>query len=112
MPEERRESDDYPALRTLVCAYFNQDWDIIYKTEDPDEVIVIVREQGSPEAIQSIIQDIERLLAKYGQNDTELTAALRRTFKPDFAFYNMKDRGTREGLEKVIEILSNPPNTS
>jgi len=37
---------------------------------------------------------------------------LERIFKPDVAFYNMKDRGTREGQKKVIEILSNPPNTS
>jgi hypothetical protein len=53
--EEHREREDYPMLESLVCAYFNQDWDIIEKTEDPDEVIAILKQENSPETIQNLI---------------------------------------------------------
>ena len=110
-PKPPEEKDEYEALRSLIGGYFNQDWDIIEKTDDPDEVIVNLKKENSPEAIQNLIHDIERFLSKYGQSDTELNDALRRVFRPDIDFYNMKDRGTREGLEKVIEILSSPSKT-
>ena len=110
--EERRESEDYPMLGDLIGAYFNQDWNIIFKTEDPDEVIAILKQENSSETIQSLIRNIERFLAKYGHSDAELNDALERVFQPDDRFYNSKGRATREGLEKVIEILTNPPKTS
>jgi hypothetical protein len=34
-----------------------------------------------------------------------------RIFTPEVAFYNMKGRTTRQGLEEVIEILANPSGT-
>jgi hypothetical protein len=101
----------YPVLRSLISGYFNQDWDIISKTEDPDEVIAIVKQETSPEGIHNLINDIERFVAKYGQSDSELNDALERVFQPEVDFYNMKDRTTREGLQKAIEILSNSPTT-
>jgi hypothetical protein len=108
VPEQHEERDEYPALRTLISAYFNQDWDIIYETKDPDELIAIVKEEATPEGVHELIQDIERFLTKYGQSDAELKDALERIFRPEVDFYNTKGRGTREGLKKVIEILSSP----
>jgi len=55
------------------------------------------------------VQEIRRFLSLYGENDTELTNAFERIFTPEVDFHNMKGRTTREGLEKVIEIVSNPP---
>jgi len=107
----RQESDNYEALGSLVRGYFNQDWDIIHETDDPDEIVALIKQENSPVAIQNLIRDIERFVATYGHSDAELTSAFERVFTPEVDFYNMKGRTTREGLEKVIEVLSNPPKT-
>ena len=108
VPEHRDESAEYPVLRSLIHGYFNQDWDLICKTQDSDEAIAFVKKETSAEGIQNLIRDIEEFLAKYGRNDTELNNALERVFRPEIDFYNMKGRTTRQGLQKVIEILSDP----
>jgi hypothetical protein len=54
------------------------------------------------------VQDIRRFLSLYGKNDAAPTNALERVFRPAVNF-NVKGRTTREGLEKAIEILWNPP---
>lgn len=110
-PPPPQEKDDYPTLHTLIGGYFNQDCDIIYKTDDSDEIIAIVKKEGSSEALQNLIHDIQRFIAKYGQSDAELNDALKRVFRPDMDFYHDHGRGTREGLEHIIELLSVPPKT-
>jgi predicted nucleotidyltransferase len=102
------ESDNYPALMNLNRAYFNQDVDVLI-SPDPDEVVRVFKEELSVEYIEETVQDIRRFLSLYGKDDTQLTNAFERVFRPEVNFYNVKGRTTREGLEKVIEILSNPP---
>jgi len=110
VPRERQESDNYPALMNLNRGYFHQDWDII--SGDPDEVVAAFREENPPQHVQNVISDIKRFLDVYGQgDDAALTSAFERVFTPEVDFYNMKGRTTREGLKKVIEILSNLPKT-
>lgn len=99
------ESDNYPALTNLISAYFNQDVDVLIST-DPDEVVQVFKEEISREYIEETVRDIRRFLSLYGKNDTELTNAFERIFTPEINFYKMKGRTTREGLEKLIEILS------
>jgi len=105
-----RESDLYPAMMDLNRGYFNQDVDVLVSS-DPDEVIKTFKEENTPEYIEQTVQEIRRFLSAYGQNDSDLTSAFQRIFAPEVAFYNMKGRTTRQGLEKVIEILSNPSGT-
>jgi CdiI immunity protein len=102
------ESDKYPALMNLNRAYFNQDVDVLISL-DADEVDQVFKQEISVEYIEETVQDIRRFLSLYGKNDTELTNASWRVFRPEVNCHNVKGRTTREGLEKVIEILSNPP---
>jgi predicted nucleotidyltransferase len=102
------QSDNYPALMDLNRGYFSQDVDVVISRE-PDEVIRVFKEENSRECIEETVQDIRRFLSLYGRNDTELTNAFERVFTPEVKFYNINGRTTREGLEKVIEILLNPP---
>ena len=104
------ESDHYPALMDLNRGYFNQDVDVLV-SNDPDEVIKTFKEENAPEYIEQTVEEIRRFLSAYGQNDSDLTSAFERIFTPEVAFYNMKGRTTRQGLEKVVDILSNPPRT-
>jgi hypothetical protein len=105
-----RESDHYPALMDLNRGYFNQNVDVLV-SGDPDEVINTFKKENTPECVEQTVQEIRRFLSTYGQNDSDLTSAFERIFTPEAAFYNMKGRTTRQGLEKVVEILSNPPGT-
>lgn len=102
-----QESDDYPALMDLNRGYFNQDFEVLI-SRDPDEVVRVFREENTPDCVEETVRDIQRFLSVYGKNEAELTSAFERIFTPETDFYNMKGRTTREGLEKVIEILSNP----
>jgi predicted nucleotidyltransferase len=105
-----RESDHYPTLMGLNRGYFNQDVDVLVSA-DPDEVINTFKNENAPEFIEQTVQEVRRFLSAYGQNDSDLTSAFERIFKPEVAFYNMKGRTTRQGLEKLVEILSNLPGT-
>jgi hypothetical protein len=105
------ESDHYPALMGLNRGYFNQDVDVLI-SGDPDEVVSTFKKENAPELIEQTVQEIRRFLSAYGQNDDALTSAFERIFTPEVAFYNMKGRTTRQALEKVVEILSNPPVSS
>ena len=109
--ETREEKDDYPNLGALIRGSFNQDWDIIYESEDPDEIVAAVKAENTPLAIRNLIQDIELFLAKYGETSEDQNAALERVFRPEVRFYKMKGRTPREGLEKTIAILSAPSST-
>ena len=109
LPEEPHESDDYPSLADMVGAYFHEDYHLT--SEDPDEIVAYVKEVSSLAYVQQLVQDIQRCLAKYGQSESELDAAFDRVFTPQANFRYLKDRTQRESLEKVIEILSNPPKT-
>ena len=96
---------DYPFLDNLCTCYFDQDYDTI--SEDVDEILEYYKAEAQPGNPEDLAQEARRFLATYDTGDDEqLTKAFRRMFHPAIAFYNWKYRTTREGLLKIIEIMT------
>jgi hypothetical protein len=103
------ESENFPGLKCLNHAYFNQDYELI--SEDPDEVVRVFKEENGEEYAKQTAWEIMQFLALYGSDEAELMQSLARILRPEFAFYYRMGRTAREGLEKVIEILLSPAET-
>jgi hypothetical protein len=103
----RPQYDEYPSLANLVHGYFHQDYDII--SEDSDIVIATYKSDSPSDIPASIIEEIHRFLDRYGSDETQLTQAFERIFRPETSFHRFWGRTTRESLLRVADIMAGKP---
>ncbi|ETD66319.1 hypothetical protein V757_12840 [Pelistega indica] len=75
--------EDYPHLDQLVGAYFNQDYDLFFGTDDIEFVLDFYVKDNSAECLHQLIQEIADFEFKYADC---LEEAFYKTFDPDIYF--------------------------
>lgn len=97
----KKYSEKYPELFTLLCGYFNQDWDLDY--DSPELAISSFARDGDKQGIEDAIIELETLLQ---ENHTK-EEWLRIIYDNFGCFCNPEADGinTQEWLKKVKKQL-------
>lgn len=92
--------EKYPMLRSLLCAHFNQDWDLDY--DSPEVAIKAYAQVGGKAIIMKIIFELKALL-KEDHTLEEWDIVLYDGFECSYYFDYEEDYTPKEWLEKVLK---------
>jgi hypothetical protein len=99
-----QEAKSYPELDYLLGAYFHQDYDIA--GSNLQEIIATYCAEELDEVRKSTRADIERFLHAYGPEESSVSEALERVFKPGVIVEDWEGLNAKQWLQEIARLLA------
>ncbi len=100
---EKTEQREFAYLAHMLGGWFGQDYDLI--SEDFRAIVREYRESVPADEVVKTAEDIERFVARYGESEGGLRAAMDRVFYPCIIVEAWGGLTTREWLVTVAKLL-------
>ena len=95
--------EDYPHLDQLVGAYFNQDYDLFFGTDDIEYVLDFYVKDNSVECLHQLMQEITDFELRYADSVDE---EFDKIFDPDLCFDDVQGflDMVKEKVQKQLDV--------